>query len=136
MAPMALPVLPVDSYISYAAALGIGPSTAERKELAELPQFYADMHGWETIVDTVAGVYETLPLEDRKRAAIFTFNYGDAGAIDLLGRKRGLPPAIGGHDNYCRTRTIVRCGSVASCAAPCAKHGLESSTSTDRTHRR
>ena len=99
-APFALPVLPVERYISYAARAGVGPSTAERKELAELPQFYADMHGWEAIVETVAGVYHSLPLGDREKAAIFTFNYGDAGAIDYLGRAHGLPKAIGGHNNY------------------------------------
>ena len=64
MAPLALPVLPVNSYILYAESLGIAPSTAERKEVAQLPQFYADMHGWESIVDTVAGVYHTLPPEE------------------------------------------------------------------------
>ena len=100
MAPLALPVLPVNSYIVYAESLGIAPSTAERKEVAQLPQFYADMHGWDSIVDTVAGVYHTLPPEEQKVVAIFTYNYGDAGAIDLLGRKHGLPQAIGGHNNY------------------------------------
>lgn len=100
VAPLALPVLPVNSYILYAESLGIAPSTAERKEVAQLPQFYADMHGWDSIVDTVAGVYHTLPPEEQKVVAIFTYNYGDAGAIDLLGRKHGLPPAIGGHNNY------------------------------------
>ena len=99
-APLGLPVLPVDSYIAYARTLGIGPSTAERKELAELPQFYADMHGWESIVETVADVFHSLPPADQEKAAIFTYNYGDAGAIDYLGRRHGLPRAIGGHNSY------------------------------------
>ena len=38
--------------------------------------------------------------EDKKRAAIFCQNYGEAGAIDFFGPKFGLPPAISGHQNY------------------------------------
>ena len=60
LAPFFLPVLPVETYIAYADALGVGPSTEERKELAELPQHYADRHGWEEIVRTTAEVFESL----------------------------------------------------------------------------
>jgi hypothetical protein len=99
-APLALPVLPVETYMAYAKALGESPSTAERKELGRLGQFYADMHGWPAIVETIAGVYESLPAEDRAAARIFGPDYGVAGAVDLLGRKQGLPPAISGHNSY------------------------------------
>jgi hypothetical protein len=97
---MALPVLDVENYVAYSQALGFAPSTDEHKELSELPQFYADMRGWESIVETVASVYDALSPEEQNVAAVFTGNYGEAGAIDLLGRKRGLPVAISGHNNY------------------------------------
>ena len=100
LAPMALPVLAVESYIAYSQALGFAPSTDERKELAELPQFYADMHGWESIVETLASVYNTLSPEEQAVAGFFTGNYGEAGAIDLLGGRHGLPVAVSGHNNY------------------------------------
>jgi hypothetical protein len=100
LAPMALPVLAVDDYIAYSQALGFAPSTDERKELAELPQFYADMHGWESIVESVASVYDSLSPEEQAVAGFFTGNYGEAGAIDLLGGRRGLPVAVSGHNNY------------------------------------
>jgi hypothetical protein len=100
LAPLALPVLPVDTYIVYARALGEEPSTAERKELAELPQFYADMHGWDAVVSTVAEVSGALPPGDRARAVVFAQNYGVAGAVEFLGKKRKLPPAVSGHNNY------------------------------------
>src|SRR5690606_17871510 len=32
--------------------------------------------------------------------AIFGDNYGHCGAIDYYGRKHGLPPSIGTHNNY------------------------------------
>jgi hypothetical protein len=100
LAPMALPILPVAAYISYSRSLGFAPSTSEKKELARLPQHYADMHGWDAIVESVAEAYESLPPGDRAEAVIFTFNYGEAGAIDFLGRQRDLPPALSGHNNY------------------------------------
>lgn len=100
LTPMALPILPVESYIAYSQRLGLAPSTAERKELAELPQHYADMFGWNELVEELARIYRALPAEDRKVAGIFTYNYGEAGAIDLLGRKHGLPMASSGHNNY------------------------------------
>ena len=58
------------------------------------------MHGWVAIVGTVAEVYRRLPPADAAAARIFAPDYGVAGAVDLLGRRQGLPPAISGHNNY------------------------------------
>jgi hypothetical protein len=100
LAPLALPVLPVERYLAWSRTLGIEPGTEERHELAALPQFFADMHGWEALVDEVERVVEALPPEDREWAVVFGQNYGEAGAVDVLGRPRGLPPAISGHNSY------------------------------------
>jgi Dolichyl-phosphate-mannose-protein mannosyltransferase len=100
-APLTLPVLPVDRFLAYQRTIGITPSSGERHEMGVLPQHYADMFGWDEIVETVARVYRSLPPEDQAKVAIFTLNYGDAGAIDLLGPKHGLPkPAISPHNSY------------------------------------
>jgi hypothetical protein len=45
-------------------------------------------------------VYGALPKADQARCAIFTGNYGEAGAIDFFGPAYGLPKAISGHNNY------------------------------------
>jgi len=100
IAPLALPVLPVETYITYASHLGQKPSTREQKELGKLPQHYADMYGWEKLVKTIAGVYQNLTPEEKSQCVIFTGNYGEAGAIDFLGKKYNLPGAICGHNNY------------------------------------
>ncbi len=100
IAPLALPVLPVESYIAYAKALGMAPSTPEKKDLGSLPQHYADCFGWEQMVRAVAAAYETLTPEERQKCAIMANNYGEAGAIDFYGPKYGLPRAISGHNNY------------------------------------
>jgi hypothetical protein len=100
LVPVVLPILPVATFIRYAGALGLRPSTAEGKELAELGQFYADMFGWQEKASAVAEVYHALPSEERRVATIFAENYGRAGAIDYFGPRYGLPPAIGSHNNY------------------------------------
>ena len=100
--PLAIPVLPEETYIRYAAALGMGPSATamEYMKLGRLPQVYADMHGWPQMAAKIAAVYHALPPQDRTRAVFFGNNYGEAGAIDVFGPKLGLPPAISGHNNY------------------------------------
>ena len=39
--------------------------------------------GWHELVDTVAGIRDSLPAAERATAGILTGNYGEAGAIDL-----------------------------------------------------
>jgi hypothetical protein len=100
LAPFAIPVLPVKTYIRYSKALNFQQPAIENRKLGPLPQIYADQFGWEEMVATVARVYNGLPAELRAKTAIFAQNYGQAGAIDLFGPKYGLPKAISGHQNY------------------------------------
>lgn len=100
LAPMAIPLLPVDTYVRYAAWLGVRSEASERHEMGRLPQFFADMHGWNELVDEVVRVAGTLPPEERAKAVILVGNYGEAGAINLLGRSRGAPLAVSGHNSY------------------------------------
>jgi hypothetical protein len=99
-APLTLPILPVDTFIRYTHAIGFKVSTGERLVLGELPQYYADMFGWPEMARKVADVYHSLPPRDQARAVFFGENYGEAAAIDVFGRRLGLPPAISGHNNY------------------------------------
>jgi len=98
--PFAKPVLSTGAYLRYAAALGMGPRSEERQELGRLPQHFADMHGWRELASNLASVYHALPPADRSRACIFVQNYGEAGAVDVLGAPLGLPRAISGHNSY------------------------------------
>ena len=96
-----IPVLPVETLAKTTGALGGDAGVKiETREVAELPQNFADRFGWENMVATVARVYRGLPAEDRSRACIFTGNYGEAGAVDLFGADYGLPEAISGHNSY------------------------------------
>jgi len=50
--------------------------------------------GWPQLVRTVDAVWTSLPPGQRARAVIFTDDYGEAGAINELGRGMGLPTAV------------------------------------------
>jgi hypothetical protein len=100
LVPLAKPILPVDTYLRYAGALRFGPSTDENQELGRLPQFFADMHGWRELAESVARVHRSLAPEERAKACVVARNYGQAGAIDFFAPQLGLPPAISGHNSY------------------------------------
>jgi len=100
IAPFAIPVLPVKTYIRYSKTLHFQQPAIENWKLGPLPQIYADQFGWEEMVATVARVYNDLPADLRVKTAILAQNYGQAGAIDFFGPKYRLPKAISGHQNY------------------------------------
>ena len=100
LAPFALPVLPVETYLRYQHALGLELPKTEVSHAGPLPQHFGDRFGWPEMVETVARIYNNLPPEERARTAIFGNNYGEAGAIDFFGPRYGLPKAISAHQNY------------------------------------
>jgi hypothetical protein len=100
-APVVMPVLPVDKFISYMEKLPFKVPRSEHSHMrAVLPQHFADQFGWEEMVATVAQAYSRLSPEERPGCGIFAQDYGQAGAIDFLGRRYGLPPALSGHQTY------------------------------------
>jgi hypothetical protein len=100
LAPVALPILPVQSQIAYLQWLGIAPSSGERHEPGVLPQHLADMFGWEELAHQISGVYQSLPEEEKASARVFARNYGQAGALELFRDRYALPPVISPHNNY------------------------------------
>jgi len=98
--PLALPILPVETFIAYQKRLHLEPPRTESMRLGPLPQQYADMFAWPEMVAVVAHAYDQLSPADRAKCAIFAQNYGEAGAIDLFGPQYGLPKAISGHQSY------------------------------------
>jgi hypothetical protein len=100
LAPLSIPVLSPETYIRYTRAIGLEQPAIETHQLGPLPQIFADEFGWPEMVATVAGVYNSLPVDVRRSTAIFAPNYGEAGAIDLFGLRYGLPAALSGHQSY------------------------------------
>ena len=99
-APLAIPILPLETAVAYANFWDVNRVRVEIQPSGKLPQFFADMMGWQQQVDVVAGVFQSLPADDRPKAAILTRNYGQAGAIEYFGPSYGLPRPISGHNNY------------------------------------
>jgi 4-amino-4-deoxy-L-arabinose transferase-like glycosyltransferase len=100
--PLGLPLLPPDVLIAYQERLGITvPATEKAHARAALPHHFAWQFGWNELVATVASVYHAMPPEEQARVAIIGNNYGDSGAVDLLGPRYGLPmKALGTHQSY------------------------------------
>jgi hypothetical protein len=98
--PIVLPVLSVEGTQAYLNAFDLKDLAAERNAIGALPQHYADMFGWNEMVELYAGVFERLSPEDRAKCVIYVRNYGEAGAIDFLGPKYGLPKAACCHNSY------------------------------------
>jgi hypothetical protein len=81
---IALPLLPVRD-LQGSAVMKINPDQGETV-------------GWPRFVQTVRSAWESIPASERPDTAIFTDNYGEAAAIDLLGR--GLPRAYSGQTGF------------------------------------
>jgi hypothetical protein len=56
--------------------------------------------GWPELVETVAGIRDSLPPQDRARLGVLVGNYGEGGALNLYGPKYGLPRAISGINSF------------------------------------
>lgn len=102
IAPLTVvPALPVETPASITGAAGKDAGIKqENREVAQLPQNFADRFGCENMVETIARVYQSLPEEEQPKSCILTGNYGEAGAVDFFGAEYGLPKAISGHNSY------------------------------------
>jgi hypothetical protein len=101
LAPVTVPILSPDHFLAYMKTLPFKlPVMEHQHERAVLPQWYADQFGWQEIVDETALAWNQIPQAERAGCAIFAQDYGQAGAIDFLGRSYGLPPALSGHQTY------------------------------------
>ena len=91
--PYLTPILPIENFVSYA-------DLQEKNGRIELTGDYADMFGWEEQVQLVDSLYRTLNLEEQKTCVLWAENYGEAGALKILGKKYGLPNPISRHGSF------------------------------------
>jgi 4-amino-4-deoxy-L-arabinose transferase-like glycosyltransferase len=86
--------------------------------------------GWPRFIQTVSDAWRRIPATERRHTAIFTGNYGEAGAIDLLGRADRLPQAYSGHNGFSEwgippagdSRTLLLGYNNPAAAAPYFTH--------------
>lgn len=100
VAPEAYPLLPLATFERYERVLDFRGIKMEKHPEGRVPQHFADMLGWDSLVASVAAANDRLSPEERRAAVVLTHDYGQASAIDFFGPKRGLPRAISGHNNY------------------------------------
>ncbi|HMQ48673.1 MAG TPA: glycosyltransferase family 39 protein [Saprospiraceae bacterium] len=96
--PYGLPILPIEKMKAYCAYMRdhAGLEALLRWEdgiVRELPQDYADMHGWTEIPEKVARLYHSLSPEEQKSCMIYAGHYGQAGVLNFYRKKYNLPEA-------------------------------------------
>ncbi len=92
--PKSIPVLPIKTYIAY-----------EKLEPQEngryiLTSDYADMFGWKEQVACIASIYNSLSEEEKQKCILLAENYGEAGALSILGEKYNLPEPVCSHGSF------------------------------------
>ena len=97
MLPLGLPVFKSDGLVRYFKNLNTkyGIEIGRKFEdgtIHSLPQDYADMLGWEELTSIANQAYQMVA--DKNACFIYCENYGEAGAVTIIGKKYGLPEAV------------------------------------------
>jgi len=95
--PFGVPVYNPQKMVGYFDGLEkISGITTFRKDedgnYRSLPQFYADMLGWEELTEITNRAWQQV--DNKKNCIVYCENYGQAGAINIIGKKYGLPEPI------------------------------------------
>lgn len=101
LAPVAMPILSPERTAAWAGRIGVQPQMEQGAgKKTPLPQWFADRVGWPQLVADVAEVRDRLSPEERSQVVFFAPSYGQAGALDWLGRDLGLAPVYAGHNTW------------------------------------
>jgi hypothetical protein len=98
--PVVLPFLSLNQTVSFISFVNKNLAglkfitTWEDHKQHPLTQDYADMLGWDEMTAKVAQAWRSLTPEQQKHTQIFADNYGEAGAVHLLGKQYHLPEVI------------------------------------------
>jgi hypothetical protein len=101
--PIGLPILNQRGLVAYFKVISekYGGDAALRFEdgsIHSLPQDYADMLGWEELTSITNKTYQSVG--DKKACFIYCENYGQAGAITVIGKKYDLPEAVSFNESF------------------------------------
>lgn len=97
--PLILPYFDYRTVESHVKRLGFN-TEIEKGKKPPLPQILADRIGWEEKYELVRRAYQSLTDDERRRTIVAAGNYGDAGMIELFGKKDSIAPVCSGHNNF------------------------------------
>ena len=92
--PIGTPILTPGTFNALQQELGIEDSDGE------LPPHFRWRIGWEELAAAVDDAYVRLEPNERRIAGVLAIGFPAAGALQHFGPERGLPTAIGTHNNY------------------------------------
>lgn len=91
--PHLTPIFSIEKYVSHY-------NIEENNGRVELTGDYADMFGWEEQVLLVDSIYQSLSEKEKPNCVIWAENYGEAGAVKILGKKYDLPNPVCRHGSF------------------------------------
>jgi hypothetical protein len=101
--PFGIPVYKPDALVKYFHKLEtqyglVLGRTFEDGTIHSLPQDYADQLGWEELTLLTSRAYDLVI--EKSKCLIYCENYGQAGAIAVIGKKYGLPEPVSFHESF------------------------------------
>jgi hypothetical protein len=98
--PVVVAVIATSALTMPAAIPILSPTMLAASPWNGLGETQRETVGWPQLVALVADAYGSIPPRQRSHAGIYANNYGEAGAIDLLGPALGLPQAWSGQNAF------------------------------------
>jgi 4-amino-4-deoxy-L-arabinose transferase-like glycosyltransferase len=98
--PVVVAVIATSALTMPAAIPILSPTMLAASPWNGLGETQRETVGWPQLVALVADAYGSIPPRQRSHAGIYANNYGEAGAIDLLGPALGLPQAWSGQNGF------------------------------------
>jgi hypothetical protein len=94
-------MLAVDIALMASITLPLAPANSSWAARAmKINEDFREEIGWPELVETVAGVRDSLSADERAQLGVLAGNYGEAGALALYGPQYGLPRVISGVNSF------------------------------------
>jgi len=91
----------IGAVIGGALALPIAPINSPLWNItSKVHDIFTEQIGWHEMIQTVAGIYDELPADEKSHAGILAGENDEASALNLYGGEYGLPKAISGSDTF------------------------------------
>lgn len=94
-------VIGIGAVIGGALSLPIAPINSPLWNVTrEIHDIFTEQIGWHEMIQTVAGIYDELPEEEKAGTGILAGENDEAAALNLYGGEYGLPTAISGSNTF------------------------------------